>query len=100
MDALAVSGSTVYAAGAFTAIVAAARDYVASLNASGTAALNSWNPNANATVDALALYSSTVFFGGSFSSIGGQPRTDLAAICATNDCEGTVEAGHATAVDA
>ncbi len=97
VDAIAVSGSTVYAAGAFTTIVGSTRDYVASLNTSGTAALNSWNPNANATVDALALYSSTVFFGGTFSSIGGQPRTDLAAICATNSCEGSVEAGHATA---
>ncbi len=97
VSTLTVSGSTVYAGGLFTTIVGTARNYVASLNTSGTAALNSWNANANAAVGAIATYNTTVFLGGSFSSIGGVARTDLAAICATNNCEGSVEAGHATA---
>ena len=93
VSTLTVSGSTVYAGGLFTTIVGTTRNYVASLNASGTAALNSWNANANDRgCDRHVQHHSLPRW--AFSSIGGVARTDLAAICATNDCEGSVEAGH------
>ncbi len=85
---LAVSGSTVYVGGQFTAIGGQTRNNIAALDA-GTGLATAWNPNASGrarrdhVVDALAVSGSTVYAGGEFSSIGGQTRNYIAAL----DCE-------------
>ncbi len=78
VDALAVSGSTVYIGGAFDTIGGITRNNVAEIDAGGT--LTSWNPNADQNVNALLVSGPTVYVGGSFSSISGQGRNGLAAI--------------------
>lgn len=87
--ALALSGSTLYAGGYFTAIGGQPRDGVAALSAdpSGAATATSWDPapetgdpGSSATVYALALSGSTVYVGGSFGTMGHQQRGSLAAV--------------------
>ena len=89
VNALSVSGSTVYVGGAFTSAGGGSfgdttRNYLAAFDASG--ALTSWNPGANSTVIALAVSGSTVYAGGGFSQAGGAGasggtvRNHLAAI--------------------
>ena len=80
VNALAVSGSTVYVGGGFTRIcqtaastcwngsAAQTRSSLAAVDTDGT--LGSWNPNANNVVNALAVSGSTVYAGGDFTTIG------------------------------
>ena len=77
--ALAVSGSTVYAAGDFTSIGGQARNNIAALD-TGSGRASAWNPNANGGVGTLAVSGSTIYAGGSFTSIGGQARNNIAAL--------------------
>lgn len=79
---LVVSGSIVYACGAFTSVGGQARGYLAALDAvSGLA--TAWNPGPNGYVYGLAVSGSTVYVGGTFSSVGGQARSCIAALDAT-----------------
>jgi hypothetical protein len=78
VNALAVSGSTVYAGGWFTTIGSTPRNYLAAIGTDGSPQL--WNPNADGAVNALAVSGTTVYAGGNFTSIGGTPRNYLAAI--------------------
>jgi hypothetical protein len=78
VNALAMSGSTVYAGGDFTSIGGATRNRLAAIHTDGS--LQSWDPNASSTVNALAVSSSTVYAGGSFTSIGGIPRNRIVSI--------------------
>ena len=90
VDALAVTGSTVYAGGYFSSIGGEARNAIAALDAS-TGRATAWNPNASAGADAefgadvyaLAVTGSTVYAGGNFSSIGGVVRNNIAALDAS-----------------
>jgi len=94
VDALAVSGQTVYAGGHFNSIGGKTRHNIAALDPN-TGALTSWRPeartpelswnyeNTNTDVHALAASGDTVYAGGLFSSIGGEPRVGLAALDAT-----------------
>jgi len=79
VSALAVSGSTVYAAGVFNTIGGRERNYIAALDAT-TGRASTWNPNAGDGVLAMAVSESTVYAGGAFSSIGGVTRNNLAAL--------------------
>jgi hypothetical protein len=96
VDALAVSGSTVYAGGLFTTIGGVTRNYLAAINATdGTATSFNPNPNGNILGLAVSVDGLTVYAGGGFNSfdglpsIGGQVRNYLAAI---NAADGTVTA--------
>jgi hypothetical protein len=87
VDALAVSGSTVYAGGNFLSIGAQPRTNLAAFDAS-TGEVTDWNPNPyppppTGRVSGLALSGSTVFAGGDFSSVGGQPRDSFATLDAS-----------------
>jgi urease beta subunit len=79
VNALAVSGSTVYAGGQFASIGGQSRSNIAALDASSGAALG-WNPGADNMINALAVSGSTVFAGGNFHYIGGQGRNLVAAL--------------------
>ena len=79
---LAVSGSTVYAGGLFTAIGGQARNYIAALNVTDGQA-TSWNPQANHVINSLEVSGPTVYAGGSYTTIGGQARNYLAALDAS-----------------
>jgi len=90
VNAVAVSGSTVYIGGFFSGATAIngnlTRNRIAAIDAtSGTA--TSWNPNANSAVNAIAVSGSTVYIGGQFNGAtainGNLTRNRLAAIDAT-----------------
>ena len=83
VDALAVSGSNVYAGGNFTTIGGRTRSNIAALDATSGDA-TAWDPEANGTVDALAVSGSTVYAGGKFTTTGGQTRSSIAALDATS----------------
>ena len=83
VNALAVSGSTVYVGGGFTSIGGQDRHGIAALDAAG--AVTAWNPDSAwgdmyGSIAALAVSGSTVYVGGDFDFIGGQTRNDIAAL--------------------
>ena len=76
---LAVSGSTLYVGGLFTAIGGQPRANLAAVNlADGTA--TAFNPRANSNIRALTVAGSTIYVAGGFSAIGGQARSYVAAL--------------------
>ena len=86
--ALAVSGSTVYAAGYFERIGGEPRASIAALDAEDGSA-TSWDPSAKygtgpAVIETLAVGDSTVYAGGVFTTIGGASRSNIAAIGAAD----------------
>ena len=90
VNALAVSGSTVYLGGCFSGANAIngslTRNRAAAVDAT-TGVATAWNPDANDEVWALAVSGSTVYLGGSFSGTnainGSLTRNRLAAVDAT-----------------
>jgi hypothetical protein len=82
VDALAVSGSTVYVGGNFARIGGEPRHDIAALDAA-TGAATGLNPRADSAVDALAVSGSTVYVGGEFHVIGGHERYYIAALDAS-----------------
>ncbi len=91
VQAVAVAGSTVYAAGGFRNFGGQPRNRLAAASTAGTGAVTAWNPNANDAGSTLLVAGSTLHVGGRFSSLGGVVRNNLAAINLIN--------GQATAWD-
>jgi hypothetical protein len=84
VDALALSGSTLYVGGLFNSIGGLTRHNIAALDTSSGNA-TSWNPNADRIVLTLCVSGSTVYAGGDFTTIGGQTRNHIAALDANTD---------------
>jgi hypothetical protein len=79
VNALTLSGSTVYAGGQFNSIGGQPRNNIAALDvATGNA--TSWNPGANNTIWFLASSGSTVYVGGFFTEIGNTLHPHFAGI--------------------
>ena len=99
VDALAISGSTLYLGGSFTAVAGQARSNIAAVGLDGPIGgipLAAFNPNASrgtcapcGSVAQIAVSGSTVYVGGMFDSIGGKPRRYLAGL---NAADGTATA--------
>ncbi len=86
VNALYVSGAKVYVGGQFTTVRGAGassggatRNRVAQIDLS-TGEVQSWNPNANSTVQTIASGAGLVFLGGNFTTLGGQTAQRLAAV--------------------
>jgi hypothetical protein len=88
VDALAVSGQTVFAGGDFTFIGGEARNHLAALDAT-TGQATSWDPDVQGDrygpgeVYALTVTGQTVYVGGRFTSVGGRTQNAIAAVDAT-----------------
>ncbi|MGI9089165.1 MAG: beta strand repeat-containing protein [Chthoniobacterales bacterium] len=90
VDALAVSGSTLYVGGTFNTIGGQPRNNIAALSLGlplDGVAVPAFNPSpsyrgcaACASIGALAISGSTLYVGGLFDTIGGQPRKYLAGL--------------------
>jgi len=79
VNAIALSGGTLYAAGTFTAMGGQPRRYLAAVDAT-TGAVGAWNPDVNRLALAMGATANSVFAGGQFWIAGGMPRSNLAAI--------------------
>ena len=83
--AIAVSSTTVYAAGLFDTIGGQPRNNLAGLDPqSGAATSFTPNPNSNLSGLAVSVDGLTVYAGGGFTTIGGQSRNYLAAVNAAD----------------
>jgi trimeric autotransporter adhesin len=88
VNALAISGTTVYAGGNFGFIGGQVRANIAALDATiPTNQATPWNPGANYFVHALLVDGTTVYAGGFFDEIGGETRNGMAALDATVDTD-------------
>jgi hypothetical protein len=94
IDAIVVSGSTVYLGGYFRSVDGQSRSSIAALDAA-TGAPTSWNPNAtyspspsSARVSSLLVNGSSIYAGGTFDAIGGQARSHLAELDAAGNATG------------
>ena len=75
VDALAVSGNTLYAGGDFTTAGGTAANYIAKWNGSSWSALGS---GMNSSVFALAVSGGTLYAGGEFTTADGNAATNIA----------------------
>jgi len=85
VNALAVSGSTLYAVGHFDTASAVTRTSAAAFDV-GTGAITSFAPSITSistTVSSVAVSGSHVYIGGFFSTVGGQTRNGVASVDAT-----------------
>ncbi|QBB71765.1 hypothetical protein ELE36_16160 [Pseudolysobacter antarcticus] len=79
IDALAVSGATVFVGGSFDTMGGASRAGLAGLNAANGSA-TAFDPDVQGNINTLAVSGSTVYVGGGISSAGGQSRNYIAQL--------------------
>ncbi len=92
IEALAVSGDTLYIGGMFSDVDGVSRSNAAAVRISD-ASLLEWNPNASDDVFDIAISTSTVFIGGSFTSVGGVSHSRIAEVDAMTGVPTTWNAG-------
>lgn len=80
VQAIAVSGSTVYLGGSFTKIGGKGHQRVAAVDATTGTPIAAFKPTVNAEVLGLAVHGSDVYLGGTFTTINGASHTYLAAL--------------------
>lgn len=80
VNAMAVSGDTVYIGGNFAEVGGESSDFFAAINTDGEGELRDWNPEPNMIVKELLVVDDTLYAGGRFTEIGGQERRGVAAI--------------------
>ena len=80
VQALALSGNTLYAGGSFTTLGGQDRKRIAAINLLTGTVSGAFNPNADGEVSALAVSGATVYACGYFSHIGGKARHAVAAL--------------------
>jgi hypothetical protein len=83
INALALSGTTLYAGGDFTTNGGQPRLRLAALDTTSGNAVAAFNPGVSNPVAALAVSGNTLYVGGAFTNIGGQVRGRIAAVDAT-----------------
>ena len=76
---LSADGTRLYAAGAFTRLGGAKRNYLGAVAAAGAGALDAWDPNASMPAMTVASSATAIFAGGTFASVNGTTRTNMAA---------------------
>lgn len=82
VDAMAMSGDTIYLGGWFSRVASSPRNFLAAVNTSGE--LLDWGPDPDNVVQAMTVADGRLFIGGFFSHVSGQPRRVLAAVdCGT-----------------
>ena len=79
VNALLLSGNTLYVAGDFVNISGQPRARIAAID-TATGAATAWNPAASNAVTALTLSGTNLYVGGTFTNIGGQVRGRIAAL--------------------
>lgn len=84
VEALALSGSTLYVGGTFSELDAQARAGLAAINTTD-GSLQSWNPAPNGSIDALTVSAGVLYVGGQFTELSGQTRDSLAAFSTSTD---------------
>jgi hypothetical protein len=99
VNALVVSGGTVYVGGDFYTMNGLMRNYIAAVDAS-SGATTSWDPEPDDVVRAMGLSGNTLYVAGSYSGIGGQPRQGLAALDATTGLATSWNPGYGYGVTA
>lgn len=82
VDAILVSGSTVYVGGLFANTGGAARAFLAALSGSSGLA-TSWAPSVSGGVRSIGIVGSWLWIGGDFSLVGGQSHPGIAAVDVT-----------------
>ncbi|VAW69395.1 hypothetical protein MNBD_GAMMA10-771 [hydrothermal vent metagenome] len=80
VNALAVSGNTLYVGGSFTTIGSVERNSLAAINTANASVRPRWNPSTDNEVNTLAVIGNVVYVGGEFTRIGGEARNHLAAL--------------------
>lgn len=79
VEALCLSGDTLYAGGSFTACDGAARHHGAAFDVR-TGRLTDWDPGANSPIKAIATDGTVMYVGGGFSALDTLRRANLAAV--------------------
>jgi hypothetical protein len=79
VSCLLLSGSTLYAGGAFTAIGGETRNYIAALD-TVTGNATAWDPGSDGAVKAMVLDGTTLYVGGLFTTLGGKSRNRIGVV--------------------